>query len=55
MYGCVGVLVVFFCSLLGTKNRLPRQFVKRSNKIRNEENLATSFETSLRELPGSGL
>lgn len=35
--------IFFSCSLLGTKNRLPRQFVKTSNKIRNEENLVTSF------------
>lgn len=37
------LLIVVFCSLLGTKTRLPRQFVKRSNKIRNKKNLATSF------------
>lgn len=38
-----GIIGGFFCSLLGTKPRFPRQFVKRSNKIRNKENLATSF------------
>lgn len=52
--GCVGGGIgCFFCPLSGNKNRLPRQFVKRSNKIRNEENLAKyHLETSLRELPG---
>lgn len=43
MYMEGGIIGGFFCSLLGTKTRLPRQFVKRSNKIRNKKNLATSF------------
>ena len=44
--GCLFVFsffFVFFLFLTGNKNRLPRQFVKRSNKIRNEKNLVTSF------------
>lgn len=58
MYGGEGVIgccvVVFFCSLLGTKTRCP-VCKKEGIKLEIRKIEQHHSETNLRELPGSGL